>query len=72
LPGGTALAAHLHLARAISRRAEADMVALAAQEKITKPRCVTPNRLSDHLFRDGAPRPMTVAWRRALGSGENR
>ena len=30
LPGGTALAAHLHLARAIARRAEAAMVALAA------------------------------------------
>src|SRR6185295_6068883 len=32
LPGGTALAAHLHLARAIARRAEAAMVALAAEE----------------------------------------
>ena len=31
LPGGTALAAHLHLARAIARRAERQMVALAAQ-----------------------------------------
>ena len=33
LPGGTALAAHLHLARAIARRAEAAMVALAAARK---------------------------------------
>ena len=32
LPGGTALAAHLHLARAIARRAERAIVELAAQE----------------------------------------
>src|SRR5689334_12377428 len=36
LPGGTALAAHLHLARAVTRRAEAAIVALAAQEKINE------------------------------------
>src|SRR3954467_13878732 len=34
LPGGTALAAHLHLARAIARRAEVAMVALAEKEEI--------------------------------------
>src|SRR3954463_7679300 len=34
LPGGTALAAHLHLARTIARRAEIAMVALAAAEKL--------------------------------------
>src|ERR1700760_2665242 len=34
LPGGTALAAHLHLARAIARRAEAAIVALAADAAI--------------------------------------
>src|SRR5579863_4333206 len=34
LPGGTGLAAHLHLARAISRRAECAMVELSAMEQI--------------------------------------
>jgi cob(I)alamin adenosyltransferase len=50
LPGGTALAAHLHLARAIARRAEAAIVALAAQEKINDAALRYANRLSDHLF----------------------
>lgn len=50
LPGGTALAAHLHLARAIARRAEAAMVALAQQETINEAALRYANRLSDHLF----------------------
>lgn len=50
LPGGTALAAHLHLARAIARRAEAAMVVLAAQEQINPAALRYANRLSDHLF----------------------
>ena len=50
LPGGTALAAHLHLARAIARRAEVAIVALAAQEKISEAALRYANRLSDHLF----------------------
>jgi len=50
LPGGTALAAHLHLARAIARRAEAAMVALTAQERINDAVLRYANRLSDHLF----------------------
>ncbi|HJT42904.1 MAG TPA: cob(I)yrinic acid a,c-diamide adenosyltransferase [Rhizomicrobium sp.] len=50
LPGGTALAAHLHLARAITRRAEAAMVALAGEEKINEAALRYANRLSDHLF----------------------
>ncbi|HMH66186.1 MAG TPA: cob(I)yrinic acid a,c-diamide adenosyltransferase [Rhizomicrobium sp.] len=50
LPGGTALAAHLHLARAIARRAEAAIVALAAGEEINKAALHYANRLSDHLF----------------------
>jgi cob(I)alamin adenosyltransferase len=50
LPGGTALAAHLHLARAIARRTEAAMVALAAEEKINEAALRYANRLSDHLF----------------------
>lgn len=50
LPGGTALAAHLHLARAICRRAERAIVALAAAEKINVHALRYINRLSDHLF----------------------
>ena len=50
LPGGTALAAHLHLARAIARRAERTMVALAAAESVTPAALHYINRLSDHLF----------------------
>jgi cob(I)alamin adenosyltransferase len=50
LPGGTALAAHLHLARAIARRAEAAVVALAAKETINEAALRYANRLSDHLF----------------------
>lgn len=52
LPGGTGAAAHLHLARTISRRAERQMVELARMEGET----VSPaalkyiNRLSDFLF----------------------
>ena len=50
LPGGTALAAHLHLARTIARRAEAAMVALRAAEKLNDAAMRYINRLSDHLF----------------------
>ena len=50
LPGGTALAAHLHLARAIARRAERAIAALAAQEPVNPPALHYANRLSDHLF----------------------
>jgi cob(I)alamin adenosyltransferase len=50
LPGGTALAAHLHLARAIARRAEAAIVALSRNEPINPAALHYANRLSDHLF----------------------
>jgi cob(I)alamin adenosyltransferase len=50
LPGGTALAAHLHLARTIARRAECAMVALAGEEQINQAALRYINRLSDHLF----------------------
>jgi cob(I)alamin adenosyltransferase len=50
LPGGTALAAHLHLARAIARRAERAVVTLAAKEKVNPALLRYINRLSDHLF----------------------
>ena len=48
LPGGTALAAHLHLARAITRRAEAAIVELSATEAINPDALRYANRLSDH------------------------
>ena len=50
LPGGTPLAAHLHLARAITRRAERDIAALAAGEVLNPEALRYINRLSDHLF----------------------
>lgn len=51
LPGGSAAAAALHLARAISRRAERRMVALAASgESVGEPALHFINRLSDFLF----------------------
>jgi len=52
LPGGTAPAAALHLARTVTRRAERLMVALAAApgEKVGAPALKYINRLSDFLF----------------------
>ena len=50
LPGGSAASAHLHLARAISRRAERLIVELASHEKVSPAACKYINRLSDHLF----------------------
>jgi cob(I)alamin adenosyltransferase len=50
LPGGTPLAAHLHTARAMARRAERAMVALAVQESVNAEALRYSNRLSDHLF----------------------
>ncbi|MEZ5939000.1 MAG: cob(I)yrinic acid a,c-diamide adenosyltransferase [Hyphomonadaceae bacterium] len=62
LPGGSPLAAHLHVARAISRRAERTMAMLAASEgeKVSAAALAYINRLSDFLF---------VAARRANGDG---
>lgn len=50
LPGGTAAAAHLHLARTICRRAERAAVALAGAEPVPAGALVFLNRLSDYLF----------------------
>jgi cob(I)alamin adenosyltransferase len=50
LPGGSPAAAHLHLARAIARRAERLMVELAAAEPLNEAALRYMNRLSDHLF----------------------
>jgi cob(I)alamin adenosyltransferase len=52
LPGGSALAAHLHVARTVSRRAERLMTELAAQpgERVGTAAMRYVNRLSDFLF----------------------
>ena len=50
LPGGTAAAAYLHLARTVARRAERQMTELAVNETINEAAVQYINRLSDHLF----------------------
>jgi cob(I)alamin adenosyltransferase len=50
LPGGTAAAAHAHLARTIVRRAERRVVTLAREETVNPEVIRYLNRLSDHLF----------------------
>jgi cob(I)alamin adenosyltransferase len=52
LPGGTAAAAYMHLARTVCRRAERIMVELADQpgEHVSAPSLKYVNRLSDFLF----------------------
>jgi cob(I)alamin adenosyltransferase len=52
LPGGSAAAAHLHVARTVSRRAERHMVELAAManEPVSDASLHYINRLSDFLF----------------------
>jgi cob(I)alamin adenosyltransferase len=50
LPGGTQAAAHAHLARTVTRRAERRVVTLAALEDINPAVIRYLNRLSDHLF----------------------
>ncbi len=50
LPGGSAVAAHLHLARTVARRAEREIVRLATAETVNPAAIRYINRLSDHLF----------------------
>jgi len=50
LPGGSALAAHLHLCRTVTRRAERLTVELAMMEEINGAAVRYLNRLSDWLF----------------------
>lgn len=52
LPAGTPLAAHLHVARALARRAERAIAELAAtaNETVSPAALHYANRLSDHLF----------------------
>ncbi len=60
LPGGTALAANLHLCRTVSRRAERLTVELAGREEVNGHALRYLNRLSDWFF---------VAARLANGNG---
>ncbi|MFQ5566556.1 MAG: cob(I)yrinic acid a,c-diamide adenosyltransferase [Paracoccaceae bacterium] len=60
LPGGSPLAAHLHLARTVSRRAERLCVELAAAETVNPAAVAYLNRVSDWFF---------VAARVANGNG---
>lgn len=62
LPGGSALAAHLHHCRTVSRRAERLAVALDQVESINPAAVKYLNRLSDWFF---------VAARAANNNGEN-
>lgn len=62
LPGGSPLAANLHLCRTVSRRAERLAVALSEQENINSAATKYLNRLSDWFF---------VASRIANENGEN-
>jgi cob(I)alamin adenosyltransferase len=50
LPGGSELAARLHLARTIARRAERRMVHLGREAEINPQAMILMNRLSDLLF----------------------
>ena len=50
LPGGHPAAAHVHLARAIVRRAERSAVAAASAMPLNPQALAYLNRLSDHLF----------------------
>lgn len=66
LPGGSPAASQLHVARAVCRRAERDVLALAAQEPVGPELIRYLNRLSDALFvmarlenkRTGTPEPL--------------
>jgi len=50
LPGGTAAAAYLHLARTVARRAEREITTLAEEDAINPAALHYVNRLSDLLF----------------------
>ena len=50
LPGGILVASWAHISRAITRRAESNVIALAEKEKINNLCAVYLNRLSDLLF----------------------
>jgi cob(I)alamin adenosyltransferase len=65
LPGGSPLAAHLHLARTVTRRAERMMTELVAQphERVGSAAMKYVNRLSDFLF-------VASRWSNGKGAGD--
>ena len=69
LPGGSAAAAHLHLARTVVRRAERLVSDLAQREPVNADALQYLNRLSDHLFVLGRRANDNGASRRAVGAG---
>lgn len=50
LPGGSPLAAHLHMARSIARRAERSVLSLHQHEPVREELLIFINRVSDWLF----------------------
>ena len=62
LPGGSELAAWLHLCRTVARRAERQMTELAVEEPVNEAAMQYINRVSDLLF---------VLARHANGDGQN-
>jgi cob(I)alamin adenosyltransferase len=50
LPGGTAMAAHMHICRTVARRAERLVVELATMESVNPEAVKYLNRLSDWFF----------------------
>jgi cob(I)alamin adenosyltransferase len=65
LPGGTPTAAQLHVCRTVCRRAEREIVALAAHEPVNPQASAYANRLSDLLFilaRAANPRGAEPLW----------
>jgi cob(I)alamin adenosyltransferase len=72
LPGGTKAAAALHMARAICRRAERQIVALRKGEKVSPNLLIFVNRLSDLLFvlarhENGSASVKDVNWKSPRG-----
>ena len=64
LPGGHAAAAHLHVCRTVSRRAEREIVVLKdAGGQVGEPALLYMNRLSDFFF-------VASRWVNAQGSGD--
>lgn len=63
LPGGSAPAAYLHLARAITRRAEREIVSMGKAEFVNPLALKYANRLSDYLF-------VAARWCNAQGAAD--
>jgi len=69
LPGGSKAASALHFARTVARRAEREVVTLAAKERINNAILIYLNRLCDLLFAmaryaNKAERKREIAWQK--------